>query len=682
MSFVHLHVHSEYSWLDGACQVERLVKRAKELKMPALAIVDRNSIASALRFSQICHKEGIKPIIGLEISVINDISDSRAFSVILIAQNLEGFHNLSRLISLAYENDSTEPKATKSQLATHSEGLICLSFSVVGELGTLLLEDKQEEALNVIDWYNSVFGDKYYLEFQNHGLPSETYAMSRLLNMAYDTKTQVVLTNDCHYMDKRQSEAIDALNCIRKGIDFKSTESKRFACNEYYFKTPHEMKKLISHPPNAISNTIKIAESVELDLLLELPIQMNQNVSDIFNKEQLSTLPECTYISYNATNHINLHIPSGLLTDVVETLQNSLNDWQVVHVSAYLCYSAKRLFSAVGKVLGVSAEKTEWLTDMMPIVSKSVIDAIMLSTDFSCFALEDYLYSNVVSITSDLEGIFEHVGYRPTVYALIPKKALLPIMISKHGIPYCQFDTHTLEQLGYPTLNFYELDALSNMQNCLALIKEKRGLTIHPDDITPNDVITYAMIAKGDTASVFHLEVSRTQQALQKYKPCSFNELMAFIVFDSPKPDKRINDYINSRKKKQAYPHPILKGILAETYGMIIYHEQTVDIVQQIAGYNDDEAQHFKRVLVHGKPKAINLMLEIFSAKATEKGIPEQAINHVISLLKRYGRKAFPMYHAETLTKIAYHSAWIKANFSEEYNETYKENKADSKEES
>jgi DNA polymerase-3 subunit alpha len=228
MSFVHLHVHTEYSWLDGACQIEKLVKRAKDLKMPAVAITDRNSIAGALRFSQKCHEVGVKPIIGLEISVVNDLSDRRAFSLILIAQNLVGFHNLSRLISLAYENDSSEPKATKSQLAKHSTGLICLSFSVVGEIGTLLLEDKQEEALNVIDWYSSVFGDKYYLEFQNHGLPSETYAMSRLLNMAYDTKTQVVLTNDCHYMDKRQSEAIDALNCIRQGIDFKSAESKRF----------------------------------------------------------------------------------------------------------------------------------------------------------------------------------------------------------------------------------------------------------------------------------------------------------------------------------------------------------------------------------------------------------------------------------------------------------------------
>jgi len=682
MSFVHLHVHTEYSWLDGACQIEKLVKRAKELKMPAVAITDRNSIAGAVRFSQKCHEEGIKPIIGLEISVLNNMSDGRAFSLILIAQNMVGFHNLARLISLAHEYDSTDPKICKSQLAAHNEGLLCFSFSVVGELGTLLLEDKQDDALQTIEWYKSVFSDRYYLEFQNHGLPKEAIAMNLLLNLAFQTKTQVVLTNDCHYIDKRQPEAIDALNCMRLGMDFKSAESKRFACNEYYFKTPQEMKKLIDHPPHAISNTLTIAESIELDLLSELPIQMNHNVSDILDKVQQCRLLECTYLSYKAKNKVNLHIPSGMLDDLVETVQNGFNDFQIVPVSTYGRYSTKNLFSAVARVLGVSEDKIEWLTDMMPKYSKSVFDAIMQSIDFSCFALENYLYSKAVSITSYLEGVFEYIGYMPTVFAIVPNNAPLPIVPRNQSLPYSQFDIHALEQLGYPILYIFELDALIDMQNCLALIKENRGLSINPDTIPLNDVITYALIAKGETEGVFHLDAKRSRQALQKFIPCCFDELMAFIVLNTVKPDKRFNDYINRRRKMQAYPHPILKSILAETYGMIIYHEQTVDIVQQIAGYTDVEAKQFKRLLIHGKPKAINLILEIFSAKAFEKGIPEPIISHAVSLLRRYGRKAFPMYHAETLTKIAYHSAWLKANFSVEFDETYKDTKTDSKEES
>jgi DNA polymerase-3 subunit alpha len=681
MSFVHLHVHTEYSWLDGACQIEKLVKRAKELKMPAVAITDRNSIAGAVRFSQKCHEVGVKPIIGLEISVVNDISDGRAFSLILIAQNLVGFHNLSRLISLAHEYDSSDPKIYKSHLLAHNEGLLCLSFSVVGELSTLLLEDKPDDALHTIDWYKSVFGDRYYLEFQNHGLPSESYAMSRLLNLAYETKTQVVLTNDCHYLEKYQSEAIDALNCIRKGIDFKSTESKRFACNEYYFKSPQEMKKLIDHPPQAISNTLTIAESIELDLLSELPLQMNHNVSDILDKVRPSILPDCTYLSYKAENEVNLHIPSGMLDDLVETLDNSFSDFQIVPVSTYGRYSTKNLFSAVARVFGVSADKVEWLTDMMPKYSRSVFDAIMHSIDFSCFALENYLYSKVVSNTSYLEGVFERIGYMPTVFAMVPSNAPLPIVPYNQTIPHSQFDLHSLEQLGYPILYIFEMDALFDMHNCFALIKENQGLSINPAAIPLNDVTTYAMIAKGETEGVFHLDANRTRQALQKFKPCSFNELMAFIVLDAPKPEKRINDYMNRRKKKQAYLHPILKSILGESYGMIIYHEQTIALVQQIAGYSDEEAKHLKKVLIHGKRKDVKLIFETFTAKAIEHGFTETVITNVISLCKRYGRMAFPKYHAMTLTKIAYHGAWLKANFSEEYNKTYKENKADSKEE-
>lgn len=682
MSFVHLHVHTEFSWLDGACQIDKLVKRAKELKMPAVAITDRNSIAGAVRFCQRCHEEGIKPIIGLEISVLNDISDGRAFSLILIAQNLVGFHNLARLISLAHEYDNADPKICKSQLAAENEGLLCLSFSVVGELCTQLLEDKQDDALETIKWYKSVFGERYYLEYQNHGLPKEAIAMNMLLNLAYQTKTQVVLTNDCHYIDKRESVSIDALNCIRMGMDFKSAESKRFACNEYYFKTPREMKKLIYHPPQAISNTITIAESVDLDLLSELPLQITQKLSGILDKELLSRLPECTYLSHKAKNKINLHIRSGMLDNVIETLRDNFSDFQIERVSSYHRYSTKNLFIAVAKVLGVSADKVEWLTDMMPKHSKSVIDAIMQSIDFSCFALENYLYSEAVSITSCLEGVFEHIGYMPTVLAKVPQNAPMPIVPCNQSTQYSQFDLHAIEQLGFPILYLFELDALTAMQSCLSLIKKNRGLSINPDTIPLNDATTFAMIAKGETDGVFHLDSSRTRQALQKFMPCCFNELMAFVVLNTIKPDKRLNDYVERRKSRQEYPHPLLKSILTETHGVLIYHEQVVDLVQQIAGYTDEEAYNFKRILIHGKPKELKLIYETFTAKSIEHGFTEPVIKHFVSLIKSYGRMAFPRYHAMTLTKIAYHGAWLKANFNEEYSEKCITNGTDSKEES
>lgn len=264
MSFVHLHVHSEYSWLDGACNIDDLVQKAVQYNMPAVAITDRNSVAGASRLWHQCVKAGIKPILGLEIAVQNDPGDGRVFSVILLAKNGFGYENLCRLVSLAYEQDRLAPKITKTQLWDHYQALICLSFSVVGELCTLLLEGKDDQAREVSDWYYSIFGEDYYYEIQNHGLPSEAGAMNKLLNLAYQTRIPVVITNDCHYMDRKDSIAIDALNCIRKGIDFSHAEAKRFACNEYYFKSPKEMKSLIGFPPQLIKNTIEIVDKIDV----------------------------------------------------------------------------------------------------------------------------------------------------------------------------------------------------------------------------------------------------------------------------------------------------------------------------------------------------------------------------------------------------------------------------------
>jgi len=682
MSFVHLHVHTEYSWLDGICFIDKLVERAKELKMPAVAITDRNSIAGAVKLTKKCHAAGIKPIIGLEISVLNDFGDGRAFSLILIAQNLVGFRNLSRLISLAYEYDSEDPKTCKSQLAAHNEGLLCLSFSVVGELCTLLLEDREDEAIQTIEWYKSIFGDRYYLEFQNHGLPKEAIAMNRLLNLAYQTKTQVVLTNDCHYMDKQHSVAIDALYCMRKGIDFKSADSKRFACNEYYFKTPKEMYRLIPHPPQAISNTLSIAQKIDLDILSELPTQVDHKVLDFFEKLPKKIFPECTYISKNSNYDFTLHIPEGKLDDVIEMLRANFIDFQIERNSSYMRYSTKNLFQAVARVLGVSDDKVKWLTDMMPMYSTSGIDAIMQSIDFSCFAYEDYLYAEVVSITSHLEGIFQQIRCFPALFAMIPKNAPLPIMICNQSILCSQFEYLWSKYLGYQSLNFYENDELNYMQNCLALIRQTHGLSIDVEKIPLDDAKTYAMIARGETAGITYLESNQIRQTLQRIAPTCFNDLMSYFILDLPSRKKDINDYINNRKNKLTFPHPMLESIFGETYGIHLYIEQYISLVQQIAGYTSEEATQLLNKMWRSKPKDRTLIINTLTARALENGFSNPVIKHVLGILQNKHIRLLRKSHIKTLTCIAYHGAWLKANFRDEFNEAYKKGIADSKEES
>ena len=453
MSFIHLHTHSEYSWLDGACTIDDLVQRAVHYKMPAVAITDRNSVAGASRLWHQCVKAGIKPIIGLEIAVQNDLGDGRVFSVILLAKNGSGYENLCRLVTLAYENDRLAPRITKTRLWEHSRDLICLSFSVVGELCTLLVEGKDEQARQVSDWYHEVFGEDYYYEIQNHGLPSETVAMNKLLNLAYQTKIPVVLTNDCHYMDRKDSSAIDALNCIRNGLDFAHPEAKRFACNEYYFKSPKEMKALIGFPPQLIENTLVIADKID--------------VTDGYIPVAESDLPAPRVVgilnSYSPTLRIKFrprskHVVVSLMdhksADVLEHLHQQLSDYDFVHFTEYDPWTPRSIYSAVLNTMNVPDEKNRELCGLIPAGAKTLREAVLMSIDFSCLSSEDYVCSSALEIGDILINTFKEVRPSRHNYALIPKGMPVPIAREIEGNLRCIYNREQVNETGNITIEF------------------------------------------------------------------------------------------------------------------------------------------------------------------------------------------------------------------------------------
>lgn len=451
MSFIHLHVHSEYSWLDGVCIIDDLVQRAVQYEMPAVAVTDRNSVAGASRLWHQCIKAGIKPIIGLEIAIQNDPGDGRVFSVILLAKNGSGYENLCRLVTLAYENDRLAPRITKTRLWEHSRDLICLSFSVVGELCTLLVEGKDEQARQVSDWYHEVFGEDYYYEIQNHGLPSETVAMNKLLNLAYQTKIPVVLTNDCHYMDRKDSSAIDALNCIRNGLDLAHPEAKRFACNEYYFKSPKEMKALIGFPPQLIKNTLDIANKIDVTDGY-IPVAK----SDLSVPNIVGLLS-----SYSPTLRINFrprsrHIPVSLMdhksTDVLDHLRQQLPIYDFIRFTEYDPWTPRSIYSAVLNTMKVPEEKIRELCGLIPAGAKTLREAILMNVDFSCLSSEDYMCSLAAEIGDTLINTFKEEITSRHNYALIPKGIPVPVVQDIDGQPRCQYDIRRMEEAGFVTI--------------------------------------------------------------------------------------------------------------------------------------------------------------------------------------------------------------------------------------
>lgn len=447
MTFVHLHTHSEYSWLDGACCIDDLVQRALQQQMPAVAITDRNSVAGAYRLWHRCIKAGIKPIIGLEIEVLNDISDGRAFSVILIAKNGDGFSNLCRLLTLAHTPGTDHPRITKSQLMDNSTDLICLSFSVVGELCTLLLEGKDAHARQVSNWYHDIFGDDFYYEVQNHGLPREATAMNKLLNLAYQTKIPVVLTNDCHYMEHRDSLAIDALNCIRKGIGFNHPDAKRFACNEYFFKTADEMKSLYGFPPDLIKNTTKIAGLIDFTGAY-LPTQGGfpalAPIMDILKR----AFPGINIQANEQAPHLTLSLPGYDLQDVLRHLQSSLPECDVLPLTQYRRWTPAGIYAAVLRAMRVPYAGIAELCEMIPPEAKTLLEATLISTDFSCFSYEDYVYHLAMTIGDTLIDTFESECASESSYIICPFDSPLPIIHDESGKARCPYDSGIMETPG------------------------------------------------------------------------------------------------------------------------------------------------------------------------------------------------------------------------------------------
>ncbi len=454
MSFVHLHVHSEYSWLDGACIIDDLVQRAVLYKMPAVAITDRNSVAGASRLWHHCVKAGIKPIIGLEIAVQNDQGDGRIFSVILLAKNGSGYENLCRLVTLSYEHDPQAPKITKSQLRDNSQDLICLSFSVVGELCTLLLEGKDDQARQVSDWYYEVFGEDYYYEIQNHGLPAEAVAMNKLLNLAYQTNIPVVLTNDCHYMDRGDSLAIDALNCIRKDLDFAHPEAKRFACNEYYFKSPKEMKALIGFPPQLIKNTLEIAEKIDVTDGY-IPLSENDlSVAKVVGL--LSSYSTTLRIDFKPrSRHISVSLMDHRPADVLEHLRQELPDYELMHYTEYDPWTPRSIYAAVLNTMKIPEAKIRELCGLIPARAKTLREAVLLNTDFSCSSSEDYVYSLAVEAGDTLINTFKEERPSRHSYALIPKGMPVPQVRDMDGCPRCQYSSNQITYSGIICLELH-----------------------------------------------------------------------------------------------------------------------------------------------------------------------------------------------------------------------------------
>jgi len=454
MSFTHLRVHTEFSRLDGACVIDDLVQKAMQNKMRALAVTDTDSLAGAFRLWHLCIKAGIKPIIGLETSVVDNLDNDAAFPVLLIAKNGSCIANLCRLVTLRHQGGPFSTPITKAQLAEHAQDLICLSGGSTGELNTLILEGKDDEARRVSHWFYHTFGNDYFYEIQNHGLPVEAFTMNKILNLAYETKIPLVLTNGCHCLDRGDSIDLDVLHCIRRGIDFSHPHAKRFSDSEHYFKSPRQMKALYQFPPQLHKNTLAIARLIDATDAY-LPVWESDLTPSIVLRLLHEFSSDLKTRSQPGESHITVADVGDNTSRLVNYLRQRLPNFHIIHPTEYERWIPAGIYAAVLKVLKVPKARIRQLCELIPQAAKTLLEAVLMSVEFSSLSAEDYLCSLAIEIGDTLINTVKDELVPKREFVFVPKDMPLPLLADQKGELRCQFDRRTINEIGGISLELF-----------------------------------------------------------------------------------------------------------------------------------------------------------------------------------------------------------------------------------
>ncbi len=681
--FVHLHIHSEYSLLDGMCRIKDLPKRAKELGMKAIALTDHGVMYGAVNFYKECIKEGIKPIIGCEVYVANRTRfdkeagiDDNYSHLILLAKNKEGYQNLIKLVSLSFtEGYYYKPRIDKELLEKYSKGLICLSACLAGSVNKAILQDNIEKAKEIALWHKNIFGEDYYLEIQNNGLAKQVMVNQKLIQISKELNIPLVATNDAHYLKKEDSYNHEILLCIQTGKKINDEDRMRFETDEFYIKSPEEMAEYFSAVPEAIENTVKIADKCNFDFEFGVTKLPNYDVPEDFKTHEeyfrkltwdgiekrygknyseevksrteyeLGIISKMGYVDYylivwdyiNYAKSIGIPVGPGRgsgagsivaysigITDIDPLKYNllferflnperiSMPDFDVDfsderrqevieyvarkygrdHVSQIITFgtmSAKSVVRDVGRVLDVPYSDVDKIAKMIPFEIHMTLDKALEQNR----ELKEQYESNettkkIIDIAKGLEGMPRNASTHAcgVVITKDPVDTYVPLCTNDGNI-VAQYTMVLLEELGLLKMDFLGLRTLSVISNCLELIKQNRGIDVVFDE-NMDDPNVYKLWQDGKSFGIFQFESSGITSFMKELKPDCFEDIVAGVSLYRPGPMDQIPRYIKGKLHPghNEYTHPALEPILNVTYGCMVYQEQVMQIVRDLAGYS------------------------------------------------------------------------------------------------
>ena len=767
MSFVHLHVHTEYSLLDGASRIKELVQRTKELGMDSVAITDHGVMYGAIAFYKEAMAQGIHPIIGCEVYVAPQSRHERAevdgvryYHLILLAENEIGYRNLVRLVSLAnIEGYYYKPRVDKDLLRQYHEGIIALSACVAGEIPRSILRGDPERTDEILAEYVDIFGrDNFFLELQDHGLPEEKTVNHALRDLSKKHDIGLVATNDIHYVRAEDSEFHDILLCVQTGRTINDPNRMRFSGPDYYLKSEAEMTALFHDYPGAVENTAKIAARCRVDFTfgaLQLPFypipekfadddaylrtlceeRLPERYSEITNEirsrldYELGVIHGMGYASYflivwDFINYARGHgvavgpgrgsaagsivayllgitnidpLRYALLFErflnpervsmpdididfddinrgrVISYVKERYGEDHVAQIATFGTMGAKGAIRDVGRVLEMSFSEVSNITKLVPSELNITIDrALKESADFRRLYDEDESVRRVIDLARKIEGLPRNTSIHAAgvVIAKEPLTNHVPVWISE-GTLVTEFDKDDVEALGLLKMDFLGLRTLSIIEDALKNIRTSHGIDIDIDNIPLEDDLTAQMLCDGDTGAVFQMESAGMTNLVKDLQPKGFVDLIPTVALYRPGPlgSGMVTDFIDGLhgKKDVVYMHPLLEPILKETFGVVLYQEQVMQIVQVLAGFTLGQADLLRRAMGKKKHELLMAQKESFLAGCANNGIDAPLANHIFDLLTHFADYGFNKSHSASYGLLAWQTAYLKAHYPVEF---------------
>lgn len=766
MNFTHLHVHTEYSLLDGAARIGDLLDAAKSFGMTSLAITDHGTMYGVIDFYKAAQKRGIKPIIGCEVYVApnsrldrdkND--DIKYFHLILLAENNEGYKNLVKLASLAgTEGFYYRPRVDKEILRKYHGGLIALSACVAGEIPRAILNNDLTHAEELIAEYVEIFGrENFFLEIQNHKLDEEAKVRDALKNFSAKLNIPLVATNDSHYVRREDSTFHDLLLCIQTSKTINDKKRMRFSSDDYYLKSAEEMRELFFDTPDACDNTLKIAERCNVTLefgkfqMPEFPLPAGKTdaeyLRELCNKKILDRYETLTdeirerlnreleiihgmgydgyflivydFINFARENKIPVGPGRGsaagslvaYVLGITELdplkynllFERFLNPERITlpDIDVDLCYirrdeviayvrerygadkvcqivtfgtmAAKASIRDVARVLEVSYVESSRLVKMIPNVLNITIDDALKKSNELRTEYDNNSYSKkIIDFARKLEGLPRHssVHAAGVVISKVPLDEIIPLQIS-NGVVVTQYDKDKVEELGLLKMDFLGLRTLTIIADALDNVKQTRGVELELSKIPLRDKKTAAMLSAGETGAVFQMESAGMMNLVKELRPEGFEDLIPTVALYRPGPlgSGMVEDFIAGRhgRKTPQYLHPKLAPILKETFGVILYQEQVMQIVQTLAGFTLGQADILRRAMGKKKAEILLAQKENFLRGCESNGIEKSLAEKIFELLTHFADYGFNKSHSAAYGLLAWQTAYLKAHYPAEY---------------